>query len=71
MSECETIEAEVDALSTVKESLQGQFDLLARDEALRASFARVSSTSSSLLQETRTYYNEIRFREPFSPVKPR
>ena len=71
MSECESIEAEVDALSTVKESLQGQFDLLARDEALRASFARVSSTSSSLLQETRTYYSEIRFREPFSPVKPR
>ena len=70
MSDVQTMEAEVEALSTVRESLQDQFDLLARDEALRATFARATSASVSLLEQTKsTYYSDRRFSEPFSPVK--
>jgi protein SFI1 len=70
MSDVQTMEAEVEALSTVRESLQDQFDLLARDEALRATFARATSASVSLLEQTKsTHYSDRRFSEPFSPVK--
>lgn len=69
MSDVHTMEAEVEALSQVRESLQGQFDLLARDEAVRATYARAASVSTTLLRETKTYYSDRRFSEPFSPVK--
>jgi protein SFI1 len=72
MSDVQTMEAEVEALTTVRESLQDQFDLLARDEALRATFARATSASVSLLEQTKhTYYSDRRYCEPFSPVKVR
>lgn len=71
MSDVHTMEVEVEALSQVRESLQGQFDLLARDEALRTTYARAASVSTTLLRETKTFYSDRRFSEPFSPVKSR
>lgn len=70
MSECRSIEAEVDAMSTVRESLQDQFDLLSRDDALRNRLAHAQTEATQLIHETRKCYSEKRFTEPFSPVKP-
>ena len=69
MSEVHTMEAEVEALAQVRESLQTRFDILTRDEMLKTTYARATTASEALLRETRTYYSERRFSEPFSPVK--
>ncbi|OUS45335.1 hypothetical protein BE221DRAFT_77208 [Ostreococcus tauri] len=59
----------VEALAQVRESLQTRFDILTRDEMLKTTYARATTASEALLRETRTYYSERRFSEPFSPVK--